>query len=119
MSIQAIEKKILEQAQAEADKIKQDSQTLINELEQVHERDTRELTSKAREHAEQKAAAAKRAILVPARLAARKSLLEAKQKIIGSLYKEIKKEKKLSQAELENLREKSEAQAAAILFNIK
>jgi len=116
MSLQAIENKILEQAQAEAAKIKKDSQTLIKELNQVQAREAAELAKKTRQVTQQKAEEARRAILVPARLSAKKALLEAKQKILGSLYKEIKKDKKLSQADLDKLREHSEVKAATILF---
>lgn len=119
MSIQDIAKKILEQAQAEADKITKDSQASLAQLNKVQDQEVAEVKAQAKQATEQKVAEARRAILVPARLAAKKAILEAKQKILGSLYKEIKKEKKLSLADLDKLREQSEVKAAAVLFNTK
>ncbi len=119
MSIQDIAKKILEQAQAEADKITKDSQASLAQLNKIQDQKVAELTAKTKRETEQKVAEARRAIMVPARLSAKKAVLEAKQKILGSLYKEIKKDKKLSQADLDKLREQSEVKAAAVLFNTK
>lgn len=116
MSIVEIEQRINEQAAAEAGKIKAESERVITELVKMHnlkkEEDRIELLEEARRRAEE----VKRSHLVPARLKAKKGLLEEKQKIISGIYREIKKEKKLSESEVARLRDETEVKAAAILF---
>ncbi|MFH1826100.1 MAG: hypothetical protein ABH823_02260 [bacterium] len=116
MTIQDIEKKIISSAEAEAEKIKAEAQAQVQDLEKIHQATTAELKAERLAAARQKAEGVKRAILVPARLAAKKALLEEKQQIMKTLYAEIKKDKKLSNAELIKLREDSEVKVANILY---
>jgi V/A-type H+/Na+-transporting ATPase subunit E len=116
MSIQDIEKKIVEEAEAEAAGIKKERDQRIEMLDNVHSGDKKELVKKLLGKAKQKAEDKKRSILVPARLTAKKELLKAKQEIIASLYQEVKKEKKLSDIDLSKLREESEIKVAEILY---
>ncbi|MBN2058597.1 MAG: hypothetical protein JW782_07360 [Candidatus Saganbacteria bacterium] len=119
MTLKDIEIKILEQARFEADAIKAEARESQAKYVKNHEERIAEIEQTARKQARAKADAAKRSILVPARLAARQKVLEAKQALLSGLYSEVKKEKKLSEAELNDLREASEVKAAAVLFNEK
>ncbi|MFH1684036.1 MAG: hypothetical protein ABIA67_04055 [Candidatus Margulisiibacteriota bacterium] len=116
MSIHEIEKKIVEDALAAAAKTNKESQEAIRRLDKTHAEKKAEIkTASARQsnnHAEDVA----RSIVVPARLEARKALLEEKQTILGKIYSVVKKEKKLSTAELAKVREETEVQAARVLF---
>ncbi|MEE8637459.1 MAG: hypothetical protein V3T21_00245 [Candidatus Margulisiibacteriota bacterium] len=116
MSIQEIEKRIIKEAEAEASKIKKDAQEKIQQLEKVHAQKKEEIRAGLTREAQHKAEEVKKSYLVPARLKARKALLEEKQKILGKIYNEIKREKKLSAAEIGKIREESEIKAAHILF---
>lgn len=116
MSIQEIEKKIIEQAEAEAAGIRDESNGKVEELAKAHSQAVARLKSEIKRQSQRLAEEIKRSQLVPARLAARKALLEEKQKIMGRLYTEIKTAKKLSAAELNKLREESEVAAASTLF---
>ncbi|MBU0672685.1 MAG: conserved oligomeric Golgi complex subunit 6, partial [Candidatus Margulisbacteria bacterium] len=113
---QEIEKKILQDAGAEANKIKQESEQMIRKLNQSQEQKMTELRAAGERETALRVEEAKRAILVPARLNTRKALLEEKQKILGSIYNEIQKEKKLSPAEIARIREETEVEAAQVLF---
>lgn len=117
MSILEIEKKILEDAQEEAARIKKEAQGSIQRLEKTHADKRVGLKGVSTRQSRNRAEDVKRSIIVPARIEARKALLEAKQKILGKIYTEIKKEKKLSAAELAKVREETEVQAARILFH--
>jgi V/A-type H+-transporting ATPase subunit E len=117
MSIHEIEKKILEDAQEEAARINKESQAAIQRLDKTHAEKRVELKSASARQSNNHAEDIKRSIIVPARLEARKALLEAKQKILGKIYAEVKKEKKLSEAELAKIREETEVQAAQVLFH--
>lgn len=116
MSIKEIEQKIIEQAEAEAKKIEQENNSAIKELEKTHAQKKAALAEENKLESEQKAAAVKRAVLVPARLKAKKELLEAKQSIVAQIYSEAKKSKGLTEAEANKLREETEVKTAQILF---
>jgi len=116
MSIWEIEKRILEEAAAEAEKAQAECEHTVAQLEKVHAQNKAKIKGKLVHAAEQQVEEAKRAELIPARLQARRLILEEKQKILSGIYKEIKKEKKLSGPELQQLREKSEVAASEILF---
>ncbi|MFH1347795.1 MAG: hypothetical protein ABIH22_03805 [Candidatus Margulisiibacteriota bacterium] len=116
MSILEIEKKILEDAREEAARIKKESQDAIRQLEKTHTKKRAEIKTDSARQNDTRAEDVKRSIVVPARLEARKALLEEKQNIIGKIYNEIKKEKKLSPAEIAKIREETEVKAAKILF---
>lgn len=116
MSIQEIEKSIIEEAKDEASKIEKEAERSIQQLEKVHEQKKTELKAAILKEAMRKATEVKRSYLVPARLKAKKALLEEKQKILGKIYHEIKKNKKLSAAEISKLREETEVKAGSVLF---
>jgi vacuolar-type H+-ATPase subunit E/Vma4 len=116
MSIWEIEKRIMEKAAAEAENMKAECEHSVEQLEKVHAEKKEEVKSEILEGAKRKAEVAERSHLVPARLAARKALLEEKQKVLSGIYKEIKKGKKLSPAEMGRIREQTEVKAAGILF---
>ncbi|MEA3493378.1 MAG: hypothetical protein U9R38_03205 [Candidatus Margulisiibacteriota bacterium] len=116
MSIKEIEKRIIEEASAEAAALRKEHDENLAQLEKMQARQSAELKAGIIEEAKRKAEEKKRALIVPARLSAKKALLEEKQKILGSIYKEIKKEKEISGAELVKLREDSEVKAAKILY---
>ncbi len=116
MPIQEIEKRILEEAEAEASKIKKEAEEDVQRLERFHAQKKEEVKTEILQNAQKKAEEIRRSCLVPARLKAKKALLEEKQKIIGQIYKEVQKEKKLSAAEISRIREGTEVKAAAILF---
>lgn len=116
MSIKEIEKRIIQEAEAEAAKINKQVEQQIKQLDQVNTRKQQEVKAQIRQKAEQKAAEAAKAIVVPARLEARKTILEEKQKAFSGIYQEVRKEKKLSAAEIDKIREQTEVKAAKILF---
>lgn len=116
MSIKEIEKRIIEEANAAAAALKKEGDENLAQLGKVQAEQKAELKAGIIEAARRKAEEVKRALVVPARMAAKNALLEEKQKILGSIYKEIKREKKLSGAELVKLREDSEVKAAKILY---
>lgn len=118
MSIQEIEKRIIEEAKDEASKIIKEAEGSLHQLKKVHEQKKTELKAEIMKEAKRKATEVKRSYLVPARLKAKKTLLEEKQKILGKIYSEIKKEKKLSTAEINKIREETEVKAANILFGV-
>jgi V/A-type H+-transporting ATPase subunit E len=116
MSIQEIEKRITEDAQAEASKILKEAEADLRQFEKAHSQKKEEVRAEILRESRSKAEDAKRAHLVPARLKARKAVLEEKQKILKEIYAEIQKEKNLSAAEIAKVREETEVAAANILF---
>lgn len=116
MSIKEIEKKIIGQAETEAAKIKQQVEAEIKQLESVLEQEVAKIKSTSLRLAQQKAESLKLSIIVPARLQAKKDLLVEKQRIITDIYSEVQTEKKLSTAELEQIREKTEVKVGQVLF---
>jgi vacuolar-type H+-ATPase subunit E/Vma4 len=116
MSILEIEKRIIEEAEAEAARLRKGSEAKIRDLGKLHAQKLAEVREQSLRQAQRQAAAVKRSQVVPARLTARKALLAEKQKILSKIYAEIKKVKKLSDAEVGKLREDSEVKAASILF---
>ena len=116
MSIQEIEKRIIKEAEAEASKIKKEAEEKIRQLEKVHAQKKEEVRTRLMREAQRKAEEVKKSYLVPARLKARKNLLEEKQRILSNIYNEIKREKRLSAAEIGKVREESEIKAAHVLF---
>lgn len=116
MGIKEIEEKLLAEAQAKAGEIENASGAELEKLKKSREEQNRGTREKMLDAARMQAESVKRSILVPARIKAKKALLEAKQKILGGIYAEIGKEKYLTPAELEALREKTEIKAAQILF---
>jgi len=116
MGIKEIENKLAEEALAKASEIEQESQAELAKLKKFHEEQKQALKAQILNLAQAQAESISRSILVPARIKAKKALLETKQNIISSIYAEIQKEKKLSPADLENLRERTEIKAAQILY---
>lgn len=116
MSIQEIEKRITEDAEAEASKIKNEAESDLQRFEKAHAQTKEEAREEIMRESRQKAEDAKRSLLVPARLKARKAILEEKQNILKEIYAEIQKEKDLSAAEMAKIREETEIAAANILF---
>lgn len=116
MSIEEIEKRIIAEAEAEASKIRKEAEAKIEQLKVVHAKQKEEIKAEIMREANRKAEEIKRLYLVPARLKAKKAALEEKQKILGEIYREIQKEKKLSAAEISKIREETEVKAAEILF---
>ena len=119
MPIQEIENRIIAGAETEASKIKKEAEAKIQQLERMHAQKKEEVKNELMRKAQRKAEEVKKSYLIPARLKARKALLEEKQKILGKIYNEIKKEKKLSAAEISKIREETEVKAAHILFGGK
>jgi len=116
VSIQEIEKRISQEAETQAAQISKDTTEQIKQLDQVNARKKQDVKAHIRQEAEQKAEEATKAIVVPARLKAKKAILEEKQKVFSSIYQEVQKEKKLSAAEIDKVREDTEVKAAKILF---
>ena len=81
MSIKEIEKRIIKDVEAEAVKIKDEAKSSVQQLEKIHLRKSEEIRAELSAGAKRKAEEVKRSYLVPARLKAKKSLLEEKQKI--------------------------------------
>ncbi len=116
MSITEIEKSILEEARAEASRIKLEAGNDVRQLEKFHAEKKKEVKSTILKEAQRRAEEVKRSYIVPARLKAKKAVLEEKQRILGQVYEEIRKSRKLSEAEIVKLREETEVKAAAVLF---
>jgi vacuolar-type H+-ATPase subunit E/Vma4 len=116
MTIQEIEKRITEDAEAEASKTRKEAEANLQHFEKAHVQKKEEVRLEIMREAQHKAEDAKRSHLVPARLKARKAILEEKQKILIGIYTEIQKEKNLSAAEIAKVREETEVAAANILF---
>lgn len=116
MSIQEIEKRITEDAEAESSKIIIEAEANLRQLEKIHAQKKEEVRTEIMREARRMAEEAERSLLVPARLKARKAVLEEKQNILRGIYEEIQKEKDLSAAETAKIREESEIPAAKILF---
>lgn len=116
MSIKEIENRIIKEAETGASKINDTSEKNLQQIEKVHSRNKSELAAKIMRDATLKAEETKRSYLVPARLKAKKAILEEKQRILGQIYTDVQREKKLSNPEISKLREESEVLAAKILF---
>ncbi|MDD5383158.1 MAG: hypothetical protein PHH60_05850 [Candidatus Margulisbacteria bacterium] len=116
MSLLEIEKKIIAEAEAEAAKVKQEAAERIKHLEITHNQKKEALKTEIEKEILLRTEEVKRSYLVPARLKAKKALLEAKQSILSALYSEIQKERKLSTAEINRLREETEVKVAGLLF---
>jgi len=116
MTIREIEKRIIEEAESQSAKIQAEAETSIQQLEKVHAKKKETLKNQILQDSKHKAEALSRSYLVPARLTSKKSILEEKQRILDQIYGEIQKEKKLSKAEINKLREDTEIKAAALLF---
>jgi V/A-type H+-transporting ATPase subunit E len=119
MSIKEIENRIIEEAQKEAAQIKASGEKELQALLKVYAAKKEELRQKNKEEREKRGEEIQRSHLVPARLKAKKELLEAKQKVLSQIYAEIQKEKRFTSAELNQLREATEVRAVALLFNNK
>ena len=116
MSIVEIENKIIEEAQAQAQKIKADCDQQIAQLENEHAQKKAKLKTKLLEKTKRLEEDAIRAQLVPARLKARREKLLEKQKFLTGIYNQIKQKENLSEAETTRLRESTEVAAAQVLF---
>jgi V/A-type H+-transporting ATPase subunit E len=116
MAIAEIEKSITQEARTEASRIKLEAENSIRQLEKFHAEKKEEVKSAVLKEARRRAEEVKRSHIVPARLKAKKALLEEKQRILGKIYTEVKKSKKLSDAGISKLREETEVKAAAKLF---
>lgn len=116
MSIQEIEKRIIEEAQSEASHIKKEAEREIEKLEKFHIQEKEEIRTNILQEAKRRAEEIKRSYLIPARMTARKAMLEEKQKILEGIYSEIQKEKKLPAAEIAKVREDTEVKIAKILY---
>lgn len=116
MPIQELEKRILDEAQAEAEEIKSLARQETQKRNQVQASKIQDLKNQVQTENQRKAEEIKRLHLVPARLHAKKALLEAKQDVLTRLYAEIQKEHNLSAAETKRLREESEVKVTQILF---
>ncbi|MBI4896646.1 MAG: hypothetical protein HY832_03820, partial [Candidatus Aenigmarchaeota archaeon] len=97
-------------------KINASAEQEMQNLKQVHASKVAEIQSRHAAETQNKAEELKRSFLVPARLQAKKALLEEKQNIITKIYAEIQKEHKLSNAETARIREESEVKITQILF---
>ena len=116
MSITEIEKSILQEARMEASRIKLEAESEIRRLDKFHAEKKEEVKGAILKEAQRRAEEAARSHIVPARLKAKRALLQEKQRLLEKIYAEIKKNKKLNDAEIGKLREESEVKAAAKLF---
>lgn len=116
MPIQEIEARILREAEAEAARLKKENEHALRGLDEAHARKKRAVREEILRQGKLKAEEVKRSHLIPARLLAKRRLLEEKQTILHELYREIGRQKKMSAAEISSVREKSEVKAAKILF---
>lgn len=116
MTLQDLEKTLLDQAQKQADHILAQAKAEKEKHVLFNQEQRQELAQKMLHAAQEEAQKQAQNILVPARLQAKKIILEKKQELLNSLYSEIQNEHKLEGADLEHLREKSEIKAAQILY---
>ncbi|MFH1362240.1 MAG: hypothetical protein ABIH69_06265 [bacterium] len=116
MSLQEIEKRILAEAEAEAANIRAQNKNELDQLAKFQAEQKAKLIATIDDEAGDEALRIKRLVLVPARQKSKKLVLEAKQNIIGALYADIQKQKNLSNAETNKIREESEVSVAKTLF---
>ncbi|OGC13451.1 hypothetical protein A3J90_03655 [candidate division WOR-1 bacterium RIFOXYC2_FULL_37_10] len=106
MSLSDIENKIKQDTKAEADKIiaeaKEQVARIIKEAETKAEKEKNEILSAGEKEAQN----LKRALITPAKLAAKKKILEEKRKILEQAFQGKSKE----------TREKKEIEVAKVLF---
>jgi vacuolar-type H+-ATPase subunit E/Vma4 len=86
MGLAEIEKKIIEESEAEARKIKSRAAEEASKIEEQAKAQAVEVHEKVLREARQKAAEEKTAILVPARLAAKAKLLQEKRNILDEVF---------------------------------
>jgi vacuolar-type H+-ATPase subunit E/Vma4 len=116
MGLSEIEKKIIAEVSAEADKIKTEAEKEISRQRKMHLGRMEEMKKELTAAALKKAGEVANSILVPARLGAKIMILEEKQAIMSKAYEGLKKEKALSDIEIQKIREESEVNASRILF---
>ncbi|MFC1571504.1 hypothetical protein ACFL31_03030 [Candidatus Margulisiibacteriota bacterium] len=116
MSLKEIENRIIREAAEEASRIEAQAEAQAQGMEKSHRAKIEAMKAERQKAARQKAEEAKKSIVVPARLNAKKALLEEKQRILNEIYSGIQKENNLSDAELAKLREASEVTAAKVLY---
>jgi len=116
MTIQDIENKITEEANKRIAQIETENKKEMAKLDKFHQEQKQAMQAGILREAEQKAQSLQRSILVPARMKASKAILEEKQKYISQVYDQVQKEKKLTKADLEKLRELTEIKVAQILY---
>jgi len=106
MSFAEIEKRIINEAEAEAEKIRKTAEEEAAEIETKGKEKAEKLRRQILAEAQKKAEEEEKAILVPARLAARKRLLEEKHKILNEVFSRLSPE----------VREKKEIEVAGFLY---
>lgn len=106
MGLAEIENKILEEAETEAKKIREqaaeESAQIGNEAKSKAESLRRQIITEAKKKAEEET----KAILVPARLAAKKNILQEKHKILGEVFSGLP----------QNIREEKEIEVANYIY---
>ena len=106
MGIAEIEKEILKEAEAEADKIRRQAKGEASRIEAEAHHKANQLRQKMLAEAELKAEEVKTSILVPARLESKKKLLEEKHRLLESVFAGLP----------EKVREEREAEVIKILY---
>ncbi len=106
MGLADIEKRIIEEAEAEARKIKNRAAEELSRIEAEAEKTAEEGRGQILAEARQKAEEEKKAILVPVRLAAKARLLEEKHRILEEVFTGTAPE----------VREKKEIEVAKLLY---
>lgn len=106
MGLAEIEKKILKEAEAEAEKISQSAREEALRVENEARQRAEVLRQQIIAEAKIKAEELKKEILVPARLAAKSRLLEEKQKMLEEVFSGLSSE----------IREKKEIEVAKLLY---
>lgn len=104
MGFADIEKKILDSAQAEAQRILKEAKAQAAELLSQGKLNAQNRYDELIKEAHKKAEDLKRSLLTPARLEAKKELLSAKQEILDTVFKgipqKIREEKEIGVAEI-------------------
>ena len=104
MGLAEIEKRIIEESEAEARKIKSRAAEEASRIEEEARAQAGEVHEKVLREARQKAAEEKTAILVPARLAAKAKLLQEKRNLLDEVFAgtapEVRDKKEIEVAKL-------------------
>ena len=107
MGLAEIEKRILEEAESAAEKIRQLAAEEADKLEAAAKVQAQTVRDKILQQAGQKAAEERTAILVPARLLAKRKILEEKHRILDEVFAglapEIREQKEVEVAQWLNL----------------
>jgi len=121
MGIEDIEKKILDEAREESSRIRAEGQRKLSGFQKETLARAEALRAQILEEGKLKAEEKKRSILIPARLEAKKAILNQKRKFIDQVFEEVLKEEIVKidyslDAFKRRIKEDLESQITEILF---